>query len=72
MSLQVWNNIGIVRQYNTPDSEANDDDGSIEVEFHDTSVHHSLHFGNPSSFTMAALSSQALVLASEAREDVPR
>ncbi|KAK4305527.1 hypothetical protein Pmani_022588 [Petrolisthes manimaculis] len=67
----VWNNVGIVRQYNTPDSKVNEDDGSIEVEFHDTSVHHALHFGNPSLFTMAALSSQALILASEAREEVP-
>ncbi|KAH6925544.1 hypothetical protein HPB50_006892 [Hyalomma asiaticum] len=39
------------------------EESSIDVEFHDTSVHHTLHRGNPLGHTMAALSDQALVLA---------
>ena len=39
---------------------------SIEVEFHDTSVHHALHIANSAGHTMAALSAEALLLASPA------
>lgn len=65
-SLQLWNNVGIVRQYSS------EDENSIDVEFHDTSVHHALHLNNNSGHSMAALSTQALALACDAQDDQPR
>ena len=63
----MWNNIGIVRQYGG-------EENSIEVEFHDSSVHHSLHINNTEGFSMAALSNKVLVLACDAepKEDRQR
>ncbi|KAL1415913.1 hypothetical protein MTO96_028508 [Rhipicephalus appendiculatus] len=55
--FMVWNSVGMVSAHNTAE------ESSIDVEFHDTSVHHTLHRGNPLGHTMAALSDQALVLA---------
>ena len=60
----VWNNVGIVRCFD-------EDVGSIEVEFHDTSIHHGLHIPNTFGHTMAALSAQSLLLACPAQEDSP-
>ncbi|RXG72514.1 WD repeat and HMG-box DNA-binding protein 1 [Armadillidium vulgare] len=59
----IWNNTGIVRQYRS------DEENSIEVEFHDSSVHHALHLNNHLGHSMAALNNEALVLASESQED---
>ena len=64
----VWNNVGIVRCYEEDASGEN----SIDVEFHDTSVHHALHIPNGLGHTMAALSTQALLLACPAQDDNPR
>ena len=64
--LQMWNSVGIVRCYNT------ESDNSIDVEFHDTSLHHSLHINNYLKHSMAALTEQVLVLACEINEDAPR
>ncbi|XP_068235136.1 WD repeat and HMG-box DNA-binding protein 1 [Palaemon carinicauda] len=61
----VWNNVGIVRQYSS------EDENSIDVEFHDTSVHHALHLNNNAGHTMATLSNEALALACESQEDQP-
>ncbi|KAF2355394.1 Minichromosome loss protein Mcl1 middle region [Trinorchestia longiramus] len=62
----VWNSVGIVKQYNL------EEDCSIGVEFHDSSLHHSLHLPNShSGYSIAALSHQALVLAAEASADSP-
>lgn len=58
--------IGVIRCYDT------DEESSIDVEFHDTSVHHSLHFDNQLNYTMADLNSQAVLLATEGEDDVPR
>ncbi|XP_037557933.2 WD repeat and HMG-box DNA-binding protein 1, partial [Dermacentor silvarum] len=55
--FMVWNSVGMVRAHNTAE------ESSIDVEFHDTSVHHALHRGNTQGHTMAALSEKALVLA---------
>ncbi|XP_015609721.1 WD repeat and HMG-box DNA-binding protein 1 [Cephus cinctus] len=55
----VWNDIGMVRHYTSEDAE----EPSIEVEFHDVSVHHSIHINNYLHHTLAALSTQALALA---------
>lgn len=54
-----WNEVGIVKCHTT------DTENSIEVEFHDTSTHHSIHMNNHLNHTMAALSYSVLVLACE-------
>jgi len=58
----AWNNVGIVRSFNEEES-------STEVEFHDTSVHHGFHIPNTFGHTMAALSTQALLLVCPAQEE---
>jgi chromosome transmission fidelity protein 4 len=62
----VWNSIGIVRCYNT------EDENSIDVEFHDTSLHHALHINNFLKHTMATLTDAVLVLACEIQDEAPR
>ncbi|CAL4136064.1 unnamed protein product, partial [Meganyctiphanes norvegica] len=61
----VWNNVGVVKQYSS------EDENSVDVEFHDTAVHHGLHLNNNLGHSMADLSQQALALAAEAHEDQP-
>lgn len=61
--FMLWNETGIVRAYS---SETED---TIDVEFHDIAVHHSININNSSNYTLAGLSSEALVLASEKSED---
>lgn len=53
-------------QYNTEEEE------SIDVEFHDTATHHAIHVNNTQGHTMADLSPEAVLLASEADGDTPR
>ncbi|XP_071835170.1 WD repeat and HMG-box DNA-binding protein 1-like isoform X2 [Apostichopus japonicus] len=60
-----WNMVGVIRCYDT------DEESSIDVEFHDTSVHHSLHFDNQLNHNMADVNSQAVLLATEGDEDTP-
>lgn len=55
----VWNHVGIVRAHSTPT------ENSIEVEFHDASIHHGLHMVNHLNHTMASLSSTVLALCNE-------
>lgn len=55
----MWNHVGIVRQHATVS------DNSIEVEFHDAIVHHSLHLVNHMHHTMASLSTTVLALCCE-------
>ncbi|KAH8402342.1 hypothetical protein KR009_011435 [Drosophila setifemur] len=55
----VWNEVGIVTSHLAPSG-----DGSIEVEFHDASIHHALRISNYSHHNLASLSSGALALAS--------
>lgn len=55
----VWNNVGIVRAH------ATSNENSIEVEFHDASIHHGLHMVNALNHTMASLSSTILALCTE-------
>lgn len=55
----MWNHVGIVRQHTTSV------DKSIEVEFHDANVHHSLHMVNHMQHTMASLSTTILALCCE-------
>ena len=49
-----------------------DDESSIDVEFHDTSIHHALHFDNQLGHTMADLTQEAVVMACESMDDTPR
>ena len=64
--LQVWNSVGVIRQYNT------EEENSIDVEFHDTATHHAIHVTNTLGHSMAALSHQAVLLACESDDDTPR
>lgn len=64
--FQVYNLVGVVRSHD-------DDDASlVEVDFHDSSTHHSFSLPNSLGHSMAALNSQALVLACARTEDKPR
>ncbi|PNF36311.1 hypothetical protein B7P43_G00541, partial [Cryptotermes secundus] len=63
--FMVWNSIGVVRCYNT------EDENSIDVEFHDTSLHHALHINNFLKHTMATLTDEVLVLACEIQDEAP-
>ncbi|KAB0794930.1 hypothetical protein PPYR_11769 [Photinus pyralis] len=56
-----WNEVGIVRSYRNDI----DDEGakSIEVEFHDSSLHNSMMIQNFHGYTMGSLSSTALAIA---------
>ncbi|XP_040571640.1 WD repeat and HMG-box DNA-binding protein 1 [Lepeophtheirus salmonis] len=58
--FMVWNSIGIVKAQNL------DDESAIDIEFHDTSIHHAFHLPNPHGYTMACLSNLAVVFAAEA------
>lgn len=55
----LWNDVGIVRAHET------DTENSIEVEFHDASVHHGIHMTNYLHHKMASLSTTVLALACE-------
>ena len=61
--FMVWNSVGMVRGY------SGEDDNSVEVTFHDASVHHPLHIANHHGHTMADLTREAVILACEASED---
>ncbi|XP_011312326.1 WD repeat and HMG-box DNA-binding protein 1 isoform X2 [Fopius arisanus] len=63
--FMMWNDVGIVKCYKSED----DEDSSIEVEFHDTSVHHSMHMNNYLRHTMAALSTEALALSCPSNDE---
>lgn len=55
----MWNSVGIVRAHKS------DTENSIEVEFHDASVHHGIHITNYLNHTMASLSTTVLALSGE-------
>lgn len=55
----VWNSVGIVTLH------SDGSDGAIDVEFHDASVHHSLHIPNYNNHNMASLSCAVLAMAAE-------
>ncbi|XP_046384284.1 WD repeat and HMG-box DNA-binding protein 1 [Ischnura elegans] len=63
--FMVWNSVGMVRCYNT------EEENSIDVEFHDSSIHHPLHIPNYLKHTMAALTKEALLLACEMDDETP-
>ncbi|XP_049691894.2 WD repeat and HMG-box DNA-binding protein 1 [Helicoverpa armigera] len=55
-----WNDIGIVRCHTAENGES-----TIDVEFHDTNLHHGIHLNNYLNHTMASLSSTVVALACE-------
>merc|ERR1719266_163496 len=62
MTLQstlVYNSVGIARGH-----YGEEEDSSLDVEFHDVAVHHALHLANPDTCTLAALSTTLLAYAS--------
>lgn len=62
--FMVWNSVGVIRCYN------DEQDNAIDVEFHDTSVHHAMHLTNTLSHTMADMSPEAVVLACVSTEEL--
>jgi len=64
--LKVWNSIGTIRCYN------DETENAIDVEFHDAQTHHPLHISNNDNFSMADMSANAVVLAAEGADDIPR
>lgn len=77
--FMVWNRIGLITQFKSStdledeDENANDFEfhqkskGSIEIEFHDTTLHHSLRLTNNFNYMMADLSLTGILLASKVR-----
>lgn len=62
--FMMWNSVGIVRGYN------DEQDNAIDVEFHDTAVHHAMHLTNSLGHTMADLSQEAALLACPSSEEI--
>ncbi|XP_077942026.1 WD repeat and HMG-box DNA-binding protein 1 [Gasterosteus aculeatus] len=62
--FMMWNSVGIVRGYN------DDQDNAVDVEFHDTAVHHAMHLTNSLGHTMADLSQEAVLLACPGTEEL--
>uniref|UniRef100_A0A8C5JZA2 WD repeat and HMG-box DNA-binding protein 1 n=1 Tax=Jaculus jaculus TaxID=51337 RepID=A0A8C5JZA2_JACJA len=65
ISIFVWNSIGIIRCYN------DEQDNAIDVEFHDTSIHHATHLSNTLNYTVATLSHEAILLACQSTDELP-
>lgn len=63
---QMWNSVGIVRGYN------DEQDNAIDVEFHDSAVHHAMHLTNSLGHTLADLSQEAVLLACPSTEELAR
>ncbi|XP_068938433.1 WD repeat and HMG-box DNA-binding protein 1 isoform X2 [Petaurus breviceps papuanus] len=62
--FMVWNSVGIIRCYN------DDQDSAIDVEFHDTSIHHATHLSNTLNYAIADLSHEAILLACESTTEL--
>ncbi|KAG7327957.1 hypothetical protein KOW79_007901 [Hemibagrus wyckioides] len=62
--FMCWNSVGIVRSYN------DEQDNAIDVEFHDSAVHHAMHLTNTLEHSMADLSQEAVLLACEGTDEL--
>ncbi|XP_076834925.1 WD repeat and HMG-box DNA-binding protein 1 [Brachyhypopomus gauderio] len=62
--FMVWNSVGIVRGYN------DEQDNAIDVEFHDSAVHHAMHLTNTLGHRVADLSHEAVLLACESTDEL--
>lgn len=58
--------MGIVRSY------SDEQDNAIDVEFHDSAVHHAMHLTNTLEHSMADLSHEAVLLACEGTDELAR
>lgn len=65
--FQLWNSVGIIRGFCREDSS-----DELDIEFHDTTLHHGFRMNNVAGYSMAALTEQAVVLASPRLADIPR
>ncbi|CAL1674927.1 unnamed protein product [Lasius platythorax] len=65
--FMMWNDVGMVRCFTSEDEE----NSSIEVEFHNAAVHRSMHINNYLRHSIAALSTQALALSCAASDNDP-
>ncbi|XP_044132418.1 WD repeat and HMG-box DNA-binding protein 1 isoform X1 [Bufo gargarizans] len=62
--FMMWNSIGVIRCYN------DEQDNAIDVEFHDTSIHHAIHLTNTLNHTIADMSQEAVLLACDGTEEL--
>ncbi|XP_075868884.1 WD repeat and HMG-box DNA-binding protein 1 [Nelusetta ayraudi] len=62
--FMMWNSVGIVRSYD------DEQDNAIDVEFHDTAVHHAMHLSNSLGHTVADVSQEAVLLACPATDEL--
>uniref|UniRef100_UPI0037E78FE4 WD repeat and HMG-box DNA-binding protein 1 n=1 Tax=Semicossyphus pulcher TaxID=241346 RepID=UPI0037E78FE4 len=62
--FMMWNSVGIVRGYN------DEQDNAIDVEFHDTAVHHAMHLTNSLGHTISDLSQEAVLLACPSTDEL--
>ncbi|MEE6492231.1 hypothetical protein FKM82_016522 [Ascaphus truei] len=62
--FMVWNSIGVMRCYN------DEQDNAIDVEFHDTSIHHTMHLTNTLNHTIADMSQEAVLLACDSTDEL--
>ncbi|XP_061560011.1 WD repeat and HMG-box DNA-binding protein 1 isoform X2 [Phycodurus eques] len=62
--FMMWNSVGTVRGYN------DEQDNAIDVEFHDTAVHHAMHLTNSLGHTMTDVSQEAVLLACPSADEL--
>uniref|UniRef100_A0A6Q2XHE8 WD repeat and HMG-box DNA-binding protein 1 n=1 Tax=Esox lucius TaxID=8010 RepID=A0A6Q2XHE8_ESOLU len=62
--FMMWNSVGIVRGYN------DERDNAVDVEFHDTAIHHAMHLTNSLGHTLADLSHEAVLLACPSTDEL--
>lgn len=54
----MWNNVGVIRHYQT------EDENSIDITFHDKATHHAVHIHNDSNYVIGDVSKDCYVLGS--------
>ncbi|KAM8876791.1 WD repeat and HMG-box DNA-binding protein 1 [Synchiropus picturatus] len=62
--FMMWNSVGIIRGYN------DEQDNAIDVEFHDSAVHHAMHLTNSLGHTVADISREAVLLACPSTDEL--
>ncbi|XP_028999751.1 WD repeat and HMG-box DNA-binding protein 1 isoform X2 [Betta splendens] len=62
--FMMWNSVGIVRGYN------DEQDNAIDIEFHDTAVHHAMHLTNSLGHSIADVSQEAVLLACPSTDEL--
>lgn len=63
--LKAWNSFGIIKSFN-----GNDEESSIEINFHDSNVHHEIIIENKNSkYIFGSISAHLIALASKKNSD---